>query len=71
MHKCLQVSGKDTRAVFASHSLLPIEDGFIAMECKLCLRLQAKPALQLSEQPLGQPLRGYPQKMCVTMSTGV
>jgi hypothetical protein len=39
MHKCLQVSGKDTRAAFAPHSSLPIEDGFIAMGVQALLAL--------------------------------
>ncbi|PPK76243.1 hypothetical protein B0F87_104335 [Methylobacter tundripaludum] len=68
MHQCPQVSGKDTRAVFAQFPLLP-KDGFVAMGVQALLALAGEACTP--------PIRadslcaGYPQKMCVTMSTGV
>jgi len=38
MHQCPQVSGKDTRAVFAQFPLLP-KDGFVAMGVQALLAL--------------------------------
>jgi len=52
MHKRLWDSGKDIRGVSASVQAYVyryiLKTALLQRECKLCLRLQAKPALRLS-----------------------